>query len=276
MRKLTLVLMVCVAVLMSAKANATLLDVHDARADGAKNSPVNGQWSYRTAEWNAGGTYGDLLTWYGPGNWTTPGVDQWGFGEHYGIGDPSQNLRPLFDVDADGLHPGNYHPTDNVQDPLNEQVGGHGNYMLRWTADADTASKIQISGYIYNAASPSPTWWKVLKNDSNHDPNNVVAAGYTATSGTVGGGDFVNLAGYGNRLTFADSLANGSLTISVAPGDTIDIVTPPSEHADHPGGPPRAQFMKYIITEIPEPTTMSLMGLGLGSLLALRRRRPSY
>ena len=270
MKKLSLLLIVC----LCASAYGVLNDVHDAHADGAKNSPVNGQWSYRTAEWNAGGNYGDLMTWYGPGDWTTPGVDQWGFGEHYGIGDPSANLRPIFDVDTIGLHP-NMYASDGVADPLNEQVGGHGSYMLRWTADADTAAQITISGYIYNMNSGDPgrvTWWKILKNDTNHDLNNVVAEGFTNHQGTVSGGDFVNLWGYDNRLTFAESMVSGSLTINVAPGDTIDIVTPPAEPIhDLPGGPPVAQWMKYTITEVPEPTTMIL--LGLGSLAVLRRRR---
>ena len=241
-----------------ANLHAAPLDVHDARTDGKKNSPVNGQWSYRTAEWNAGGNSGDIMTWYD--------ADQWGFGEHYGIGEPGMNLRPIFDVDTDDLHP-NFYNVHGVNDPNNEQVGGHGDYMISWTADADTTSQVEVSGYVYNSESPRPTWWKIKKN------NALIADGYTASQGTTGGGDFVNLWGYENRRTFAESLNSGSLLIDVVPGDRIDIIVPPSEHPDHPLGPPMTVFMKYTITEgVPEPTTMGLLGLALGSLVTLRRR----
>lgn len=255
MKKLRLVLVVC----LCASAYAVPGEVHDARVEGAKNSPVNGQWSYRSAEWNAYTSYGDLLNWYGPGDYTSAS-DQWGFGEHYGAVDPSvAEVRPLFDVDALGNHPG-FYAAEGLNDPLDEQVGGHGSYMLRWTADADTAPQIDISGYIYNLNSGVPgrlTNWKILINDVE------VADGLTNHSGTT------NLWGYDNRLTFADSLTSGSLTINVAPGDIIDIITPPDEVFSQ--GPPVAVYMQYIITEVPEPATMIL--LGLGSLAVLRKRR---
>ena len=227
MKKLILLLMFC----LCANAYGTLGEMHDAHAEGAKNSPVNGQWSYRAGENTPNVAYGGLLTWYA--------ADQWGFGEHYGSNDPAAGHRPLFDVDALGLHP-NFYAVEGVNDPLDEQVGGHANYMLRWTANADTADGIQISGYIYNANSPRPTNWIVLKNDVE------IASGLTAHTATE------NLWGYDNRLTFSESLVSGSLAIDVADGDTIDIITPPSELIEP--GPPVTVFMKYTITEVPTYT----------------------
>ena len=173
--------------------------VWDARVDWADAldqavSP-NAPWTYRSAEAPpVGNTYGDLLVWNLDGQGSSPAYTLC----------LNCSLRPIF---AGTVQFGGF-------DELEEQVGGHGAYMLRWTSPI--SGIVQVEGYIYQSETPLRlTNWKILKND------------FVFTEGFTGFDEFGPLNGFDNRV-FLDGGSGGlrRTYISVAPGDNVDIVTP--------------------------------------------------
>ena len=166
----------------------------------------NAPWSYHNGE--PGEEYGDLLVWNAPG--------QWGSGPAY-TSCLDCEARPVLTGQASFIT----NPAAN--DPFDEQIGGHGSYMLRWTNSSDTGFEafdgwVQIEGYIYQSPSSDGrlATWQILKNDR------VVNSGTTlrASDGTP-------LSGYENRVGFERGRSGLRGTfIEVSAGDTIDLITP--------------------------------------------------
>jgi hypothetical protein len=171
--------------------------VWDARVDWVdelnQTQSPNLPWSYRSGEPDV--NYGELLIWNPDG--------QFGSSPAYTLC-LDCTLRPVF---AGTVQFGGF-------DELEEQVGGHGSYMLRWTSPI--SGVVQVEGYVYQTETPDRlTNWKILKNDA------VFTEGFTAFD------EFGPLNGYDNRVFF-DSGSGGlrRTFISVGPGDTIDLITP--------------------------------------------------
>jgi len=172
----------------------------DARTDWVdginQEEALNLPWSYHNGE--PGNTYGNLLLWNEAGQWGSPPA--------YTLCRDC-DLRPVMNA------PPSFIPDIEAQDPDNEQVGGHGSWMLRWTSPI--TGTVQVQGYIYQDAPTRLTNWKILKNDA------VYTEGFTAFD------EFGPLNGYENRVEFVDGTGGLRRTyLNVAPGDTIDLITP--------------------------------------------------
>lgn len=222
---------VCLVALLCGTGNLNAADgqVWDARQDYLccvdQNIDENLPWSYRAGETNNHVSYGDLLLWKDQGQW---GFSPEGFGTY--AGNLAVEDRPIFAGGATG----------SDLDELNEQVGGHGSYMIRWESPLE--GWVQVRGYIYRGSPGANNGrvinWKILKDDA------VVTHGFTPDDGNG------PLFGFDNRVGF--ETGNEGLRgtfIKVDFGTRIDLITPGSFLFD-PGAIPDWVNTKYTIVEV--------------------------
>ena len=225
----------------SGSTYAAVGDVWDVKTDWVdgldQSTNPNTPWTYHH------GVTGDLLVWAENGQW---GINIPMYKQSLDFESEGLLLGKDHTFGADGMDPGDF--------------GGHGPWMVRWTSPV--AGQIEVDAYIYGTQDLNRlTQWKVIQNGSTELEGFIP---YDTNAGTA--------------LMGPDNKAMINIVLDVMAGDTVDLyagpngwgqVPPPEQGAPSPA--PQWCAGGFTITEVPEPATMAL--LGLGSLLVARRRR---
>lgn len=251
MRKILCLLVALTFAVGAATASAAVGDAWSLSGDMQNVSnpgPVvnGGQWAYH----NGGPLFTDPAI---VANNVNPEVPDAGIGWV----NPAGNWMMLvkFTVDANPVPP--IGTGDDKTNFLTGDVGGHASTGATWTTDH--AGVFQIDWLGYNARNPDTaqtheigrTTQLILKHNGAEIDNVTIANFFESSPGVF---DIPGYAGSANAYT-------NSVVLNLAAGDVIDLA-----HAGNDWS-----GLDMTITEIPEPATLAL--LGLGSLFTMRRRK---
>ena len=248
------VLVVLVAVMCTA-AFGVVGDSWSISGDMSSAANPNGQWTYIVNNATTG------LTAVGPGDISTAvNVELPNSGEGWAASLGSHLVIARYDVASD-LTGAN---GDKTNFAIND-VGGHAQYGATWTAAE--AGTYQIDYLGYNARNPATAQTHEIGRQTTLQlDHNGVVNGTILDSRIVANSyesDPVNFPGVFDIVGEAGSALayTNSITLVLAANDTITLQQLGNEWCG----------LDMTITQIPEPATMLL--LGLGSLLAIRRKK---
>ena len=151
-------------------------------------------WTYRAGVNTGGLKRGDLLVWKQEGQWDSG---------------PSYAYSLTHDVGGFLASAAKF----GGRDSENEQVGGHGPFIVRWSSPV--AGWIRISGYFYQSESLRRLMhWSLFKNDD------------LLTDGFMPHDRYGSRSGFEERRSFAESSIEGELALyqQVKVGDDIDLL----------------------------------------------------
>lgn len=139
--------------------------------------------------------------------------------------------------------------------------GGPGNFIAGFTFNAISFGANSGNSFFFHPTGvnvPSGTFWIGLTFDNN--------------SGATGATD-VQLNNLGMALFSPPTVGTSADTLfeTTAAGDFL-VNNPAGSQFNFGGNPPANAFFGFTVS-VPEPTTMTLAGLGLGGLIIFRRRK---